>query len=126
MGVVLGISLAVSIGSIVSMVSIGAAAEVAECAKMQKKANDVIDNYKNVFASLTIYMKDINSNAEKITEYLGELSDEMESLQKEYKNSVESKNEVFINIQLFGSVIILIIIVYLIYRYINSGKIIIE
>ena len=120
----LAVSVVMSISSVVGMVMIGAANEAAECVNVKKKSKDVVNNYSSVVESLKLYMNDINSNSEQISKYLGQLSDEMEELRKEYTDSVKKKNETFINIQIFGVVLILIIMVYLILRYLSSNKIV--
>ena len=121
--VFLTVSVIMSISSVVGMVAIGAAAEAAECDKVNKKSKQVAGNYASVVKSLRKYMEDINSNSEQIRGYLGELSDEMEELREEYSNSLRRKNETYINIQIFGVVLLLIIIIFFVYRYIKSDKI---
>lgn len=116
-------SVIMSIASVAGMIGIGALNEAAECDKVKKKSKDVAENYANVVKSLKLYMNDINSNSQKISGYLQELSDEMEELREEYSNSIKNKNETYINIQIFGVIVILIIIIYLTYRYISSDTI---
>lgn len=119
----LTISVIIAVVSVVATIATAAANEARECDKMNGKLKEVTGNFKENIVDLSLYMDDINTNAEIISNYLNKISDELSDLKDTYSDSNKKSKEVFTQVQSFFAVFVIIIIVGFSLKYLRSDKI---